>query len=87
MRRKNKMSIFIAIDCGKFNTKVSAYNSETEKVLQFRQRTKICDGTFDDDMFDKGTYITQVDGGNVYKIGNVNFIKYCSNIGCNGSKG
>lgn len=64
------MSIFIAIDCGKFNTKVSAYNSETEKVLQFRQRTKICDGTFDDDMFDKGTYITQVDGGNVYKIGN-----------------
>ena len=64
------MSIFIAVDCGKSNTKVCSYNTETKKLLQFKQRTKICDGTFDDDMFDKGTYITQVDGGNVYKIGN-----------------
>ena len=64
------MTGYIAIDCGKYNTKVDAFNPETQQEPKLRYRIKISDGTFDDDMFDKGTFIVQIDGGPVYKVGN-----------------
>lgn len=60
---------FIAVDAGKYNTKVCAYNTEDSTILKTKFRTKIGEGTFDDDMFERGTYIVQVDGGPVYKVG------------------
>ena len=64
------MTGYIAVDCGKYNTKIDAFHSESQQEYKFRYRTKISDGTFEDDMFDKGTYIVQIDGGPVYKVGN-----------------
>lgn len=61
--------MFVAVDAGKYNTKVSAYNAESGTKVKTKFRTKIGEGTFDDDMFEKGTYIVQVDDGPVYKIG------------------
>ena len=64
------MSHFIAVDCGKYNTKIDAYDADKKKEQKFRYRTKIIEGTFEDDMFDKGTFIVQIDDGPVYKVGN-----------------
>lgn len=64
------MNRCIAIDCGKYNTKACAYDPETASIRELRFRTKISEGTFIDDMFDRGTMIVQVDDGPVYKIGN-----------------
>ena len=61
---------YIAVDCGKYNTKVSAYMEEPNKRSKFKFRTKYMPGTFDDDMFDRGTYIVQIDDGEVFKVGN-----------------
>ena len=63
------MSKFIAIDCGKYNTKASYYDEESGKKGKFKFRTKASPGTFADDMFGKGTYIVQIDDGPVWKIG------------------
>ena len=64
------MKGYIAVDCGKYNTKVDAFNPESGQEQKIRYRTKVSEGTFDDDMFDRGTYIVQIDNGPVYKIGN-----------------
>ena len=66
------MSKFIAVDCGKYNTKVESYDSESGKRRHFKFRTKISPGTLDDDMLERGTFIVQTDDGDgeVYKIGN-----------------
>lgn len=61
------MADYIAIDCGKYNTKVNSYDGSSEK--QFAFRTKFSEGTFDDDMVGKGSYIVQIDDGPVYKVG------------------
>lgn len=64
------MKGYIAVDCGKYNTKVDAYNPEKKKEQRFRYRTKVSEGTFEDDMFDRGTFIVQIDDGPIYKVGN-----------------
>lgn len=64
------MSKYIAVDCGKYNTKTTVYDDKTKSIIKFKSRTKISDGTFIDDMFDKGTFIVQIDDGPVYKVGN-----------------
>lgn len=63
------MSHYIAVDSGKYNTKTALYDTNTNKVSQFKIRTKISEGTFLDDMFGRGTAIIQIDDGPVYKIG------------------
>ena len=60
---------YVSVDAGKYNTKVNTFDSGAGKMMKTKFRTKISDGTFDDDMFEKGTFIVQVDDGNVYKIG------------------
>lgn len=60
---------YIAVDAGKYNTKVNAFDPNTKKTSLMKFRTKISEGTFEDDMFEKGTFIVQVDDGPVYKIG------------------
>ena len=64
------MSDYIAVDCGKYNTKISAFDTVTKARTKFKFRTKISDGTFDDDMLERGTFIVQINDGPVYKIGN-----------------
>ena len=60
---------YISIDCGKYNTKLSAFDEATGKIANRKVRTKTSKGTFIDDMLERGTFITQVDDGEVYKIG------------------
>ena len=60
---------YVAVDAGKFNTKVNAYDAGINKQLRTKFRTKMSEGTFDDDMFERGTFIVQVDDGPVYKVG------------------
>jgi hypothetical protein len=63
-------NLYIAVDCGKYNTKTAWYNAETKKSGEFKFRTKMSKGTFEDDMFDRNTMIASVDGGPIVKIGN-----------------
>lgn len=63
------MSKYIAVDCGKLDTKVNSFDVDSKQIKEFKFRTKASAGTFDDDMLEKGTFITRVDGGDVYKIG------------------
>lgn len=60
---------YIAVDCGKYDTKVATYDTDSENIKEFKYRTKISPGTFDDDMLERNTYIVRIDGGDVYKIG------------------
>lgn len=64
------MAKYIAVDCGKYDTKVAIYNSVSKSYKKFKFRTKESEGTFIDDMLERGTFITSVDGGPVVKIGN-----------------
>ncbi len=63
------MSHFIAVDPGKYNTKIACFDTTLAVSKTFKIRTKMSDGTFSDDMYGKNTMIVQVDGGPVYKIG------------------
>ncbi len=64
------MNVHVAVDCGKYNTKVNAFNADAEnKETQFLFRTKFSKGSFDDDMLGVGTYVVQVDDGEVFKVG------------------
>ncbi len=63
------MSHFVAVDPGKYNTKVACFDATAGNSKMFKIRTKISDGTFSDDMYGKSTMIVQVDNGPVYKIG------------------
>ena len=61
-------NIYMAVDAGKYNTKVSMYDG-SGKPLLIKFRTKISEGDFEDDMFGRGTFIVQIDDGPVYKVG------------------
>ena len=61
------MSDYVAIDCGKFDTKTSAFSSGA--VRKFKVRTKLGPGVFEDDMLKNGTFIVQVDDGEVKMFG------------------
>lgn len=60
---------YIAVDGGKFDTKVATFSTTTNELKKFKYRTKISPGTFDDDMLETNTYIVRIDGGDTYKIG------------------
>lgn len=59
---------YVAVDSGKYQTKLCTYEKGADMKRQ-KFRTKISPGTFDDDMIGAGTFIVQVDGGDVFKIG------------------
>lgn len=63
------MERYIAVDSGKFATKVAEYRKLTNDVRTFPIRTKISDGDFIDDAIEENTVIVQIDG-KVYKVGN-----------------
>ena len=60
---------YIAVDSGKFATKVAEYDPKTKTVRKFSIRTKADAGDFRDDAIEKHTVVVEIDG-NVYKIGN-----------------
>lgn len=62
-------SSYIAVDCGKYDTKVSVYKADTGEQRQFKLRTKMSPGVFEEDMLKKSTVITQVDGGPICMYG------------------
>lgn len=63
------MERFIAVDSGKYATKVAAYIPETDEVKAFKFRTRMGWGNFDDDALEASTVIIEYNG-KVYKIGN-----------------
>lgn len=60
---------FIAVDSGKYGTKVAEYKPSTGEVITFQMCTKVSEGDFDDDAIENETVIVEIDG-QVYKIGN-----------------
>lgn len=66
------MKRFVAVDTGKFGTKVAFYDEAKKVTKKFNIRTAHCDGDFRDDAVEDNTVIVQVDtlGDNVYKVGN-----------------
>lgn len=63
------MPNFIAVDCGKYDTKVNALLEKSGEQKRFKIRTKMSPGVFEDDMIKRGTMIVQVDDGPVYTYG------------------
>lgn len=61
------MSNYIAVDCGKYETKVAYV--ENGELKKFKIRTKMSSGIFEDDMIKRGTVITQVDDGDILMYG------------------
>ena len=60
---------YIAIDSGKFATKVAEYNPTTKTIKKFSIRTKVNDGDFRDDAIENATVVIEY-AGHVYKVGN-----------------
>lgn len=60
---------FIAVDSGKFKTKVALLSKNRDKALTFGFRTMIESGNFADDAIEANTFIAEF-GGKTYKIGN-----------------
>lgn len=63
------MERYIAVDCGKGNTKIAVYNQDKKAVKTFRFPTKVSPGLFEDDAIEADTMIVEMDG-NIYKVGN-----------------
>lgn len=57
----------VSVDAGKYATK--SYALTPDGVIRKKCRTKYSEGSFDDDMIPKGTFIAQIDNGPVYRIG------------------
>ena len=64
------MKRFVAIDTGKFATKVASYDANKKATKKFSIRTAHCEGDFRDDAVEENTVIIQVGEGEVYKVGN-----------------
>lgn len=60
---------YIAIDSGKFATKVAEYFPNGNYIRKCSIRTKIGDGDFRDDAIEENTVIVEIDG-ETYKVGN-----------------
>lgn len=60
---------YIAVDSGKFATKVAEYDAKTKKVRKFSIRTKADAGDFRDDAIETHTVVVEIEG-QTYKIGN-----------------
>lgn len=63
------MERYIAVDSGKYATKVAMYNPDTKTTKKFNFRTKIGSGNFADDALEGNTIIAEING-TTYKIGN-----------------
>ena len=63
------MERFIAIDSGKYATKVAEYFPESDTMKKYSIITKKSAGDFRDDAIEKNTYIVEIDGVQ-YKVGN-----------------
>lgn len=62
--------VFVSVDGGKSHTKVKSFRTETEGGVEFKFATKITpDWDFKDDMFERGTFLAQIDDGPIYKVG------------------
>lgn len=64
------MKRYVAVDTGKFATKVAFYDEKKDETKKFSIRTAHCDGDFRDDAVEENTVIIQVGDGEVYKVGN-----------------
>lgn len=60
---------YVSVDSGKYQTKLATYNTKSKKVNRTKFRTKISEDVFENDMFEKGSFIVQVDNGPIYRIG------------------
>ena len=58
----------IAVDCGKYNSKMCAINPTTGDYVRLKFRTKVSKGTFEDDMLERGTFLVKYEG-ETYKVG------------------
>ena len=56
------MERYIAVDSGKFATKVAEYNINTDRIRKFAFRTRIGEGDFRDDALERNTCIVELDG-------------------------
>lgn len=65
---------YVAVDSGKYATKVSAYDPETKKLSKFKFRTKYGEGNLLDDTLEKGTFVAGIEG-KAYRIGNGGMIE------------
>ena len=63
------MAKFIAVDSGKYATKVAVYDPVKKETKKFKFRTKMSEGNFLDDAIESGTFIGSYEKS-VYKIGN-----------------
>ncbi|MCR5670692.1 MAG: ParM/StbA family protein [Butyrivibrio sp.] len=63
------MERFIAVDSGKYATKVAEYNAKKESIRTFSIRTKVSDGDFRDDAIEEHTVVIKI-GDATYKVGN-----------------
>ena len=64
------MERYIAVDVGKFETKVAYYDKEKDETKMYRFRTRTGEGSFDDDTLERNTFISQINDGPVMRIGN-----------------
>lgn len=62
------MKRYIAIDSGKSSTKIALYDPSTKTITKRSFRTRIGEGTFEDDDPGTATYLVQYEG-KTYKIG------------------
>ena len=60
---------YIAVDSGKFATKVAEYDPKKKHVTKFPIRTKVNEGDLRDDAIEKQTVVIEM-GDKVYKVGN-----------------
>ena len=63
------MERYIAVDSGKFATKVAEYNKDKKSVRTFSIRTKVAPGDFRDDAIENNTVVISING-ETYKVGN-----------------
>ena len=63
------MERYIAVDSGKFATKIAWANNDFDGFQKGQFRTRMSRGNFEDDAIENGTYVCEIDGV-VMKIGN-----------------
>lgn len=63
------MERYIAVDSGKFATKIAWANDKLDGYQKGQFRTRMSSGNFDDDAIEAGTYVCEIDG-KIMKIGN-----------------
>lgn len=63
------MERYIAVDSGKFATKIAWANDDFKGYQKGQFRTRMSHGNFEDDAIENGTYVCEIDGV-VMKIGN-----------------